>query len=217
MLRAQAYGEAYYREHAEAGCDYAAYGDFERRYGRAVVDTFGWEGRTLLDVGCACGAQLRGIVHAGAFAGYGVDLNEHMITLGRRQWGDELRLSVCDAVDLHGFPDAVFDAVHSHQSAEHWRPQHVQFILTELLRVTRPGGRLVVNLDTTEIEQSGARKDDSLEHDPTHVCIRPLSWWREHLVAAGWDDETDRWQTATLTINEVMGQRAWAWFVGQRK
>jgi ubiquinone/menaquinone biosynthesis C-methylase UbiE len=216
MLRARSYGEAYYREHAEVGCDYAAYGDFERDYGRCVVDTFGWQGKTVLDVGCACGALLRGIVSAGAFAGYGVDLDEHMIDLGRKQWGHDVAIGVCDATNLHLFPDAVFDAVHSHQSAEHWRPSHVPLIFAELWRVTRPGGLLVVNLDTAEVEDSGARDDDTLVDDPTHICIRPLRWWRERVAQAGWEDQTDQWQSPAAAISQSMAQTAWDWLICRR-
>jgi len=50
----------------------------------------------------------------------GVDLNEHMIALGREKWpGMAGLLHVADAVNLHMFSDESWDAVHSSQVAEH--------------------------------------------------------------------------------------------------
>lgn len=185
QLKSTAYGKEYYTEHKESGLDYLGFGDWQQRYARWLVDSLSWKGKRVLDVGCACGAILRGLGEAGAVV-QGVDVNEHMIQLGRQQWPDMTPLLlICDAVNLHLFPDASWDAIHTAQVAEHWKPKLVPLILEELRRVTKPGGLLFCALDTEELF---ARQGRTLEHeDPTHVCIRPMSWWHAQLEANGWE------------------------------
>ena len=121
-LRSTSYGEGYYREHKLAGLDYLGFGDWQREYGRWLVGALGLGGRLVLDVGCACGSIVRGLAEAGA-AAQGVDLSEHMVRLGREKWPDMAPLlHVCDAVNLHLFADGSWDAVHTAQVAEHWKP-----------------------------------------------------------------------------------------------
>lgn len=183
MLTATSYDQRYYDEHRTEGLDYASYGPWQQEYGRWIVDGLGLAGRVVLDVGCACGAIAAGIHEAGAFCCVGVDLNEHMIAIGRKQF-PAVRLWTCDAVNLHLFPHACFDAIHSAQVAEHWREDLVPAILRELARVTRPGGKFFLCLDTVELFARQGRT--LMNEDPTHICIKPLAWWREQLAAAGW-------------------------------
>ena len=107
--------------------------------------------KRVLDVGCACGAVLRGLGDAGAIV-QGVDLSEYMIQLGREKWPDMAPLlKVADAVNLHSFEDGHWDAIHTAQVAEHWRPELVPLVLRELHRVTASGGLLFCALDTEEL------------------------------------------------------------------
>lgn len=187
MLTVTTYNEAYYREHAEQGLDYAVYGEWQQHYGRWLVDSLGLADKDVLDVGCACGAIARGIQEAGAVP-TGVDLNEHMIALGRAKW-PQLPLHVCDAVNLHLFADHSFHAVHAAQVAEHWRRDHVPLILRELYRVTiRGGGVMFCALDTTDSLRR--QNQNPLAGDPTHICIQPLSWWHNQFRDAGWSLNT---------------------------
>lgn len=215
QLSATDYGENYYHEHRRGGLDYLDFGDWQQQYGQWLVESLGWRGQRVLDVGCACGSILRGLGEAGAVVG-GVDVNEYMIRLGRDKWPDMASLlHICDAVNLHLFGAASWDAVHTAQVAEHWRPELVPFILRELARVVRPGGLLFCALDTEELfARQGRRLEDE---DPTHVCIRPLRWWHERLA------ETD-WQLCTKEHEPVLRghpvnflQRYdWDWFVARR-
>ena len=86
-LSTRGFDERYYQEHKLAGLDYLGFGDWQRQYGRWMVDALGLQGKKVLDVGCACGAIVRGFGEAGAVV-QGVDVNEHMIRLGREQWPD---------------------------------------------------------------------------------------------------------------------------------
>src|SRR5262249_35606636 len=103
--------------------DYLGFGDWQRQYGRWLVESLGWKGQRVLDVGCACGSVLRGLGEAGAVV-QGVDVSEHMVGLGRQTWPDMAPLlHVCDAVNLHLFGEACWDGLHSGQVAEHFKPE----------------------------------------------------------------------------------------------
>ena len=88
QLTARQYDRLYYDEHTAAGLDYAAYGDWQRNYGRWLVEVLNLQGKRVIDVGCACGAQLRGLIEACA-QGTGVDVSEYMVEIGSppRPWG----------------------------------------------------------------------------------------------------------------------------------
>jgi len=216
QLRATGYTADYYDEHKLAGLDYLAYGDWQRDYGRWLVESFGWTRTRVLDVGCACGSIVRGLGEAGAIV-QGVDLSEAMIQLGRQTWPDMTTLlHVCDAVNLHLFPDQAWQGLHSAQVAEHWRPELVPFILRELGRITHPGGLFFCALDTEELF---ARQNRSLEtEDPTHICIRPLAWWHDQLNDAGWDVCTAEFEpTLREHPNSFLARYDWDWFLARRR
>jgi ADP-heptose:LPS heptosyltransferase/SAM-dependent methyltransferase len=215
-LRATGYGERYYREHKLAGLDYLGFGDWQRRYGRWLVEALLWRGKRVLDAGCACGSILRGLGEAGAVV-QGIDVNEHMISLGRRTWPDMTPLlHVCDAVNLHLFEAGSFDGVHTAQVAEHWRPELVPHILRELGRVTVAGGLLFCCLDTLELFARQGRRLE--EEDPTHVCVRPLAWWHERLAEAGWLLCTAEHEPALRGhADSFLELYDWDWFIARRQ
>ncbi len=149
QLSATGFTERYYQEHKLAGLDYLNFGDWQQ-YGRWLVESLNWKGRRVLEVGCACGSILRGLGEAGAVV-QGVEINEHMVRLGREKWPDMAPLlHICDAVNLHVFGDGEWAAIHSAQVAEHWKPKLVPHILDELHRVTAVGGLFFCALDTEE-------------------------------------------------------------------
>jgi 2-polyprenyl-3-methyl-5-hydroxy-6-metoxy-1,4-benzoquinol methylase len=214
-LSARSFDERYYREHKLAGLDYLGFGDWQQKYGRWLAGSLGLKGKRVLDVGCACGAILRGLGEAGAII-QGVDVNEHMIRLGRDKWPDMASLLfVCDAANLHLFADASFDAIHTAQVAEHCRPDLVPPILRELARVTVPGGLLFCALDTEELFARQGRRIEA--DDPTHVCIRPMAWWHEQLREAGWQLCSSEFEPALRNHPESFLPRYdWDWFVGRK-
>jgi FkbM family methyltransferase len=214
-LRTRSYGSDYYLEHKAAGLDYLEYGQWQTDYTRWLVESLGWKGKRVLDVGCACGTLVRGFCEAGTDAS-GIDVNEHMIQLGRQTWPDlASRLAICDAVNLHLFDDGVCDGLHSAQIAEHWRPMLVPHILAEFCRVTRPGGLYFCILDTAE---SFARQGrTSGPDDPTHLCIQPMSWWHAQLSQAGWLVCTsERDHALRAQRDSFLYRHDWDWFVARR-
>ncbi|HEV3345313.1 MAG TPA: glycosyltransferase family 9 protein [Pirellulales bacterium] len=214
-LSATGYDEKYYLEHKFAGLDYLGFGGWQQEYGRWLVESLDLKGKRLLDVGCACGSIMRGLGLAGAIV-QGVDLCEAMIRRGREEWPDMAPLlNICDAVNLHRFADASWEAIHTAQVAEHWRPDLVPFIFRELARVTIPGGLMFCALDTEELF---ARQGRVMENeDPTHICIRPINWWHEQLTANGWQlctaDHEERLRAHPETF---LTRYDWDWFIARR-
>jgi ADP-heptose:LPS heptosyltransferase/SAM-dependent methyltransferase len=199
LLTSTAYDEKYYQEHKSAGLDYAAYGAWQQNYATWLAEGLDLRGKRVLDIGCACGAITHGLVDTGVNA-IGTDVNEYMVRLGQDNW-DRNRLFVCDCINLHLFENNHFDCLHLHQVAEHLRPDYIPLILAELNRVSKTGAKLLLFLDTTELfERQGRHEKDE---DPTHVCIKPRSWWRNRLELAGWSDHTeeDRSRLAANRLN----------------
>ena len=214
-LHSKSYDDRYYLEHKLAGLDYLNYGEWQQQYGQWFVESLGLQGKKVLDVGCACGSVLRGLGEAGAVV-QGVDLNEHMIQLARAKWPDMTPLlHVCDSVNLHLYGDSVWDAIHTAQVAEHWKPALVPHILEELQRVVRRGGLLFCALDTEELM---ARQKRNAEHeDPTHLCIRPIAWWHEQLQAAGWQVCTAEFDPPLRNHpRSFLKQYDWDWFMARK-
>lgn len=184
-LRSEAYDKRYYEEHCAAGLDYAVSGGWQEEYGRWFIESLGLRGKSGLDLGCACGAILRGLGKAGGVV-CGCDLSEHMINIGRQRWPDMAPLlHVCDACNMHLWRDATFDFIHCAQVAEHWRPHLVPAILSECNRILKPGGIMFCCMDTEELYARQHRS--AATEDPTHYCIRSQQWWGHRFSIAHLD------------------------------
>lgn len=95
-------------------------------------------GATLLDLGCGTGRSSRLLADRG-FRVTGSDLSEKF--LDRTLESKGLTLVAADAMALP-FPDQTFDAVASYCFIEH--VPDVPKVLDEMIRVTKPGGRILV-------------------------------------------------------------------------
>ncbi len=95
------------------------------------------EGRHVLEIGCGTGLIL-GQVATRAREATGIDISAGMLGLAHRRG---LRVVQASATDLP-FPDATFDTVYSFKVLAH--VQDIDRALGEMLRVTRPGGRLLL-------------------------------------------------------------------------
>lgn len=215
QLSVTAFDRRYYDEHKRAGLDYLGFGTWQQQYGRWLVESLGLREKRLIDVGCACGSIARGLLQAGTDV-RGVDLCEEMIQLGRQTWSEMAgRLFICDAVNLHLFDDESFDFIHSAQSAEHWKPELVPFILKEFRRIGSAGALFFCCLDTEELF---ARQGRLIEkEDPTHVCVKPMAWWNEQLRETGWEDCTAEFEPKMQEHREsFLKKYDWDWFVARK-
>ncbi len=213
LLTATAFHVDYYEQHKAAGLDYLSHGGWQEGYGKWFAEALSLHGKSVLDVGCACGSVAAGFAKAGALVS-GCDVNEHMVRLGRDRWLAS-QLMVCDATNLHYWKDGTFDFVHSAQVFEHFKPELVPFILKEIKRVLKPGGALFACLDTTEMYARQGR--DLATEDATHTCVRPMAWWDELLTAGGWEHAGDQADRLRGHPDNYFKDYDWDWFIVRPK
>jgi SAM-dependent methyltransferase len=111
----------------------------------AIVDLAGdVAGRRILDAGCGSGPLFTALRDRGAIV-TGFDSSTKMVELARRRLGADAALQVADLASPLPFPDGAFDDVIASlvlHYLEDWTAP-----LTELRRVLRTGGRLIVAVD----------------------------------------------------------------------
>ena len=136
--------ESYWRGHADLDRTYSTGG----RLVREVVADGPVAGARMLEVGAGSGRDTLGLVQAGA-VGVVLDYSPAALALVRRQArerGLAVYLVRADALALP-FRDGAFDVVFHQGLLEHFREP--QPLLRENARVTRRGGRVVVDVPQT--------------------------------------------------------------------
>jgi SAM-dependent methyltransferase len=111
----------------------------------AIVDLAGdVAGRRILDAGCGAGPLFAALRDGGAIVA-GFDSSTKMVELARRRLGADADLHVADLASPLSFPDDAFDDVIASlvlHYLEDWTAP-----LTELRRVLKPGGRLIMSVN----------------------------------------------------------------------
>jgi SAM-dependent methyltransferase len=100
-------------------------------------------GRRILDAGCGAGPLSAGLRDRGAIV-TGFDQSAGMVELARQRLGGDADFQVAELGGPLPFPDGAFDDVTASlvlHYLEDWGPA-----LTELWRVLKPGGRLIVSV-----------------------------------------------------------------------
>ncbi|MFI6504793.1 class I SAM-dependent methyltransferase [Nonomuraea typhae] len=176
--------EAYTAEN-DAGIDNAYY---ERPAVLALAGDV--TGRRILDAGCGSGPLFAALRERGAVVS-GLDSSAGMLEQARRRLGDDADLRLADLRDPLPFADDAFDDVIASlvlHYLEDWGPA-----LSEIRRVLRTGGRLIVSVDHPMIVYVGHRLSgrevgyfgtrNSLEEWTMGGQTVPMSFWHRPLHA----------------------------------
>jgi SAM-dependent methyltransferase len=181
-----------------------------RESGEALVGTLGiTHGLSVLDLGCGDGTTAIPAARLGADV-LGVDIAANLVEAGNDR-ARSLGLANCrfqegDASDLAGIDDASFDLVVSVFGAM-FAPKPND-VAGEMVRVTRPGGRIVLGNwipgDPTLVAQV-LRISSAYSPPPPEGFVSPMTWGQEESVierfgAAGVPPERVSFQRETYTF-----------------
>ncbi|MGN2639222.1 class I SAM-dependent methyltransferase [Nocardia takedensis] len=166
----------------------------------AMLDLAGEvSGRRILDAGCGSGPLTMALRERGAIVS-GVDSSREMLALARERLGSDTDLRVADLAAPLPFADNSFDDVVASLVLHYlrdWGPT-----LTEVRRVLKPGGRLLVSVDHPFVAY-GFQRLAGLEPDysatytwnfhwtmgektaPMSFWVRPLHAMTDAFTAAG--------------------------------
>src|SRR3954449_10889940 len=191
--------------------DFARLAVIMRDSGTALVGELGvTEGMRVLDLGCGDGTTAVPAAQLGADV-LGVDIAENLVAAGNaraHELGlDNLRFQEGDAAHLDELDDASFDLVISMFGAM-FAPKPFD-VAKEMVRVTRPGGRIVMGNwipnDPTLVAQI-LKISSAYSPPPPEGFISPMTWGVESNVierfgAAGVPKEKISFSRDTYTFN----------------
>ena len=182
-----------------------------RESGEALVQRLGIRrGMKVLDLGCGDGTTALPAAKLGAEV-VGVDIAANLVEAGNRR-AKEMALANCrfqegDASNLHELPDRAFDRVMSIFGAM-FAPKPND-VAKEMVRVTRPGGRIVMGNwipgDPTLVAQI-LKISSAYTPPPPEGFVSPMTWGIEshvieRFVAAGIAADNIRFSKETFTFN----------------
>jgi SAM-dependent methyltransferase len=158
-----------------------------RGTGERLVKTIGVaKGDEVLDLGCGDGTTALPAARLGANV-LGIDIASNLVAAGNRRVRDEgltnCRFQEGDACDLHDVDDRTFDLVMSFFGAM-FAPKPFD-VAKEMVRVTRPGGRIVMGNwipnDPTLVAQV-LKISAAYSPPPPEGFISPMTWGIESNV-----------------------------------
>ena len=172
-----------------------------RESGEALVRRIGVNrGMKVLDLGCGDGTTALPAAKLGAEV-LGVDIASNLVEAGNRRANEHgltnLKFQEGDASNLKELPDKTFDLVISIFGAM-FAPKPFE-VAKEMVRVTRPGGRIVMGNwipnDPTLVAQI-LRISSSYTPPPPEGFISPMSWGVEH-------DVVERFTAAGVSADNI--------------
>ncbi|MEQ7154371.1 class I SAM-dependent methyltransferase [Brevundimonas aurifodinae] len=177
-----------------------------RESGEALIEGLGvTPGMVVLDLGCGDGTTALPAARRGAMV-TGVDIAQNLVAAGNRRAAEagllNLRFQQGDASDLCDLGDATFDLVVSIFGAM-FAPRPFD-VAREMVRVTRPGGRIVMGNwipdDPTLIAQ--VLKTSAAYSPPApEGFISPVTWGVEAKVR-------DRFEAAGMPSGAIVCERS---------
>jgi len=167
--------------------DFTRIAESMRESGEALVQRIGVaRGMKVLDLGCGDGTTALPAAMLGANV-LGVDIARNLVEAGNRR-AKALGLTNCtfqegDATNLHQLPDRAFDLVVSVFGAM-FAPKPFD-VAREMVRVTRPGGRIVMGNwipnDPTLVAQI-LKISSAYTPPPPEGFVSPMTWGIESNV-----------------------------------
>jgi SAM-dependent methyltransferase len=167
--------------------DFTRIAESMRDSGAALVKELGiTNGLQVLDLGCGDGTTALPAARLGADV-LGVDIASNLVAAGNRRAAEEhltnCRFEEGDAGDLHGLADDSFDLVVSIFGAM-FAPRPFD-VAKEMVRVTRPGGRIVMGNwipgDPTLVAQI-LKISGAYSPPPPEGFVSPVTWGVEENV-----------------------------------
>ena len=167
--------------------DFTRIADSMRESGEALVATLGiTKGLRVLDLGCGDGTTALPTARLGAEV-LGVDIARNLVEAGNRRAREQgltnCRFQEGDASDLHELRDHAFDLVVSIFGAM-FAPKPFD-VAKEMVRVTRPGGRIVMGNwipgDPTLVAQI-LKISTAYTPSPPEGFVSPMTWGIESNV-----------------------------------
>lgn len=111
------------------------------------ADSEGVEGKRILEWGCGCGRMTRHALEAG-YDVWGVDINADAVAWMKENLSPH-RFQQCDILPPLAFPDASFDCIYGGSVITHLSVDLQFRWITELRRVLKPGGLLLLTFAGT--------------------------------------------------------------------
>src|SRR5437867_7666886 len=182
-----------------------------RESGKALVERLGiTKGMKVLDLGCGDGTTALPEAKLGADV-VGVDIARNLVEAGNRRAAKQgltnVKFQEGDASNLEQVPDKAFDLVVSICGAM-FAPKPFE-VAKEMVRVTRPGGRIVMGNwipnDPTLVAQI-LKISSNYTPPPPEGFVSPMTWGIEKNVierfgAAGISKEKISFARETFTFN----------------
>ena len=185
--------------------DFTRIAETMRESGEALVATLGiTEGLKVLDLGCGDGTTALPAARLGADV-LGVDIAANLVAAGNARAQDagltNLSFQEGDASDLRELEDDSFDLVVSIFGAM-FAPKPFD-VAKEVVRVTRPGGRIVMGNwipnDPTLVAQI-LKISSSYSPPPPEGFVSPMTWGSE-------SDVTERFTSAGVPEENISFER----------
>src|SRR5438094_4262195 len=191
--------------------DFTRIADTMRESGEALVKRLGITGGLkVLDLGCGDGTTALPAAKLGADV-LGIDIARNLVEAGNRRAAEQgltnLKFQEGDASNLEQVPDKAFDLVVSIFGAM-FAPKPFE-VAKEMVRVTRPGGRIVMGNwipnDPTLVAQI-LKISSSYSPPPPEGFISPMTWGLEgnvieRFTGAGVSKEKISFQRDTYMFN----------------
>jgi SAM-dependent methyltransferase len=185
--------------------DFTRIAETMRESGEELVSRLGvTKGMDVLDLACGDGTTALPEARRGAEV-LGIDIATNLVEAGRRRARDEglanVRFQEGDASDLYDVKDQSFDLVVSMFGAM-FAPRPFD-VASEMVRVTRPGGRIVMGNwipgDPTLVAQI-LKTSSAYSPPPPEGFVSPMTWGIE-------DDVVERFVAAGVAEGSVTCER----------